>query len=413
MATSAGSQPSRPAARLALADGAIFRGEGFGATGRGGAVTGEVVFNTAMSGYQESLTDPSYAGQILTATFPLIGNYGVNDEDVESARAQVAGFVVRELARRHSNYRATMDLDTWLRGQGVLGITGVDTRALTRRLRITGAMPGALSDDASISDEKLIEMARAAPDMSGQNLVPGVGTTTQAVWNESLGDWAPVHRAAGERRYRVLALDCGAKRNILRNLVDRGCEVTVIPHDTPAGVIRGMFERGEADGLFVSNGPGDPAAVEATIATLRGTLAGGGGGGGGAAIPTFGICLGHQLLSLALGAKTYKLKFGHRGANQPVLNTLTRAVEITSQNHGFAVDPATLPPGAEVTHVNLNDQTCAGFRLTDRPVFAVQHHPEASPGPHDAGYLFDAFVEMMAHGRSPTAETMRRIPAHA
>ena len=411
MARPATFQPSRPAARLALADGAIFRGEGFGAIGRGGAITGEVVFNTAMSGYQESLTDPSYAGQILTATFPLIGNYGVNEEDVESARAQVAGFVVRELARRHSNYRATTDLDTWLRAQGVLGITGIDTRALTRRLRITGAMPGALSDDASISDEKLIEMARAAPDMSGQNLVPGVGTTTQAVWNESLGDWAPVHRAAGERRFRVLALDCGAKRNILRNLVDRGCEVTVIPHDTPAETIRGMFERGEADGLFVSNGPGDPAAVEATIATLRETL--GSGAPGEASIPTFGICLGHQLLSLALGAKTYKLKFGHRGANQPVLNTLTRAVEITSQNHGFAVDPATLPPGAEVTHINLNDQTCAGFRLTDRPVFAVQHHPEASPGPHDAGYLFDAFVEMMAQGKSPTGETMRRAPARA
>src|SRR5690606_29096134 len=330
-----GRPEARSAARLALADGAIFRGEAFGAIGRGGAITGEVVFNTAMAGYQESLTDPSYAGQILTATFPLIGNYGVNEEDVESSRAQVAGFVVRELARRHSNYRATTDLDTWLRAQGVLGITGIDTRALTRRLRTGGAMPGALSDDASISDEKLVEIARAAPDMSGQNLVPGVGTTTQVVWNESLGDWAQVvHAGGGERKFRVLALDCGAKRNILRNLVDRGCEVTVIPHDTPADTIGGMFERGEADGLFVSNGPGDPAAVEATIAALRQTLA------ADKPIPTFGICLGHQLLSLALGAKTYKLKFGHRGANQPVLNTLSRAVEITSQNHGFAVDPA-------------------------------------------------------------------------
>lgn len=400
-------RPARPPARLALADGTIFRGEAFGATGRGGAVTGEVVFNTAMSGYQESLTDPSYAGQILTATFPLIGNYGVNEEDVESGKVQVTGFVVRELARRHSNFRATTDLDDYLRQQGVLGLTGIDTRALTRRIRVSGAMPGALTDDASITDAQLVEIARGAPDMSGQNLVPGVGCSTSSSWAETLGEWAPPHPAPGETRFRVLALDCGAKRNILRNLTDRGCEVTVIPHDTPAAQIRDMLARGEADGLFVSNGPGDPAAVEQTIATLRDLLT------SGEPVPTFGICLGHQLLSLALGARTYKLKFGHRGANQPVLNTLSRAVEITSQNHGFAVDPASLPEGAEITHINLNDQTCAGFRLTSRPVFAVQHHPEASPGPHDAGYLFDAFVEMMRTGQAPSAETMRRAPAHA
>jgi carbamoyl-phosphate synthase small subunit len=317
---------------------------------------------------------------------------------------------VRELARLHSNFRATTDLDTWLRQQNVLGLTGIDTRALTRRLRSGGAMPGALTDDASISDEQLVEIARAAPDMSGQNLVPGVGCSASTPWSESLGDWAPGGAASssegGERRFRVLALDCGAKRNILRNLTDRGCAVTVIPHDTAAEEIKGMLGRGEADGLFISNGPGDPAAVEQTIAALRELLTG--PGAADATIPTFGICLGHQLLSLALGAKTFKLKFGHRGANQPVLNTLSRAVEITSQNHGFAVDPESLPEGAEITHINLNDQTCAGFRLKDRPVFAVQHHPEASPGPHDAGYLFDAFVEMMRTGQAPTAETMRR-----
>ncbi len=387
--------PSVPRiARLALADGSVFRGRAFGASGI--VSTAEVVFNTAMCGYQESLTDPSYAGQILVATFPLIGNYGVNEEDVESQKVQVAGFVVRELARVHSNFRATSDLSSYLARQGILGMEGVDTRAITRRLRTAGVMSGILTDRADPTDAQLIEMARKAPDMAGQNLVPLVGCTSAQSWSESLGDWAPDRAATPgpSHRFRVLALDCGAKRNILRNLTDRGCDVSVVPHDTPASDIRRRFEAGEIDGLFISNGPGDPAAVDRTIATLRELIT----GPANKTIPTFGICLGHQLLSLAAGAKTYKLKFGHRGANQPVLNTRTHKVEITSQNHGFAVDPDSLTAaGGEPTHFNLNDMTLAGFRMTDRPVFAVQHHPEASPGPHDAGYLFDDFVRAMGN----------------
>jgi carbamoyl-phosphate synthase small subunit len=380
-------------ARLALADGSVFHGLGFGATGRGIVSTAEVVFNTAMCGYQESLTDPSYTGQILVATFPLIGNYGVNEEDVESKKVQVSGFVVRELAHRHSNYRATSDLSTYLARNNVLGLTGIDTRALTRRLRVAGVMSGVLTDRQDLSDADLVRMAREAPSMAGQNLVPAVGCASKQTWSETLGDWRPPSASGPTRRYRVLALDCGAKANILRHLSDRGCDVTIIPHDTPASEIEAKFKRGEADGLFISNGPGDPAAVDKTIATLRELLT----GPKAVNIPTFGICLGHQLLSLALGAKTYKLKFGHRGANQPVLNTTTGKVEITSQNHGFAVDVESLKKvNGEATHFNLNDMTLAGFRLRGRPVFAVQHHPEASPGPHDAGYLFDQFVEAMA-----------------
>ena len=379
-------------ARLALADGSVFRGHAFGATGRGIVSVAEIVFNTAMCGYQESLTDPSYSGQVLVATFPLIGNYGVNDEDVESQKVQVAGFVVRELAHLHSNYRATTDLSTYLARSGVLGLHGVDTRAITRRLRSTGVMSGVLTDRADLTDQQLVEMARSAPSMAGQNLVPAVGCTSNQTWNETLGDWSP-NAESSKPTLRVLALDCGAKRNILRNLTDRGCAVTVIPHDTPAAEIRKRFDKSEFDGLFISNGPGDPAAVAATIATLKELV----GGPADKAIPTFGICLGHQLLSLAVGAKTYKLKFGHRGANQPVVNRLNGKVEITSQNHGFAVDPDSLSKvGGEPTHFNLNDMTLAGFRMKDRPVFAVQHHPEASPGPHDASYLFDEFVRIMA-----------------
>ncbi len=384
-------------ARLVLADGSVFRGRAFGASGV--VSTAEVVFNTAMCGYQESLTDPSYTGQILVATFPLIGNYGVNGEDVESQKVQVAGFVVRELSRVHSNYRATADLSAYLARSGVLGLEGVDTRAITRRLRSTGVMPGILTDRADLSDAQLSQMARSAPSMAGQNLVPNVGCTTAQSWSEALGDWSPSVESKPARRYRVLALDCGAKRNILRNLTDRGCDVSVVPHDTPASEIRRRYEEGEIDGLFISNGPGDPAAVDTTIGTLKDLIT----GPAAKTIPTFGICLGHQLLSLAAGAKTFKLKFGHRGANQPVLNTVTRKVEITSQNHGFAVDPDSLKAvGGEPTHFNLNDMTLAGFRMADRPVFAVQHHPEASPGPHDAGYLFDEFVRLMGN-RSPSA----------
>ncbi len=390
--------PARSIGRLALADGSAFAGQAFGATGRSLVVEAEVVFNTAHTGYQESLTDPSYTGQILVATVPLVGNTGVNDEDAESAKVQVSGFVVRELARQHSNFRATTDLSTYLARAGVLGITGVDTRAITRRLRSTGVMAGVITDRADLSDADLVARARAAKDMSGQNLVPAVGCNAPHSWSETLGEWSPEAltgkaRAHGRRPLRVLAIDCGAKRNILRHLADRGCEVEVVPHTITGEEIQRRYDRREIDGLFISNGPGDPAAVDQTIDTLRTVLS----ATPDKTVPTFGICLGHQLLSLAAGAKTYKMKFGHRGANQPVLNTATGRVEITSQNHGFAVDQASLDAaGGETTHVNLNDHTVAGFRLKGKPVIAVQHHPEASPGPHDAASAFDAFVRSMA-----------------
>jgi carbamoyl-phosphate synthase small subunit len=383
-------------ARLALADGSVFFGTPFGAVGRGVVSSAEVVFNTAMYGYQESLTDPSYTGQILVQTFPLIGNTGVNMEDVESVKVQVAGFVVRELARRHSNYRATRSLDEYLRDAGVLGMAGADTRALTKLLRTTGSMSGILTDRADLSDEQLVERARGAPSMSGQNLVPLVGCSSTSSWSQTLGDWKPASTPTGTRRFRVLTLDCGAKANILRNLTQRGCDVTVVPHDMPASEILRQYDAGQIDGLFISNGPGDPSAVETTIQTLREIIS----QPAARVIPTFGICLGHQLLALAAGAKTYKLKFGHRGANQPIYSEESGRVEITSQNHGFAVDAGSLAQvGGKATHRHLNDDTLAGFRLEGKPVFSVQYHPEASPGPHDSGYLFDKFVTEMATRR--------------
>ena len=378
--------------RLALADGCVFRGRAFGAVGRGVCARAEVVFNTAMTGYQESLTDPSYSGQILVQTAPLIGNTGVNEEDRESGRVHVAGLVVHELARRHSNFRAAGPLDGHLAGAGVLGIEGIDTRALTRRIRTHGALGGVISDDGSRSDASLVAMAREAPSMAGANMVPGVGCSSARGWNEGFGAWCWAGCGTGnvDRGPGVAVLDCGAKRNILRHLTDRGCRLLVLPHDQPAGVLAGMIDRGEARGVFVSNGPGDPSAVEATIGTLRGLLS------LERAIPIFGICLGHQLLAHAVGATTYKLPFGHRGVNHPVLDVRSGVVSITSQNHGFAVDRASLErSGGVVTHVHLNDGTVAGFELPGGRVFSVQYHPEASPGPHDAASLFDRFVDVL------------------
>lgn len=391
--------PHRPAspARLALEEGSVFTGEAFGDT-RPRSIGGEVCFNTSLSGYQEVLTDPSYAGQIVTMTYPLIGNYGVNEDDHESQHIHVKGFVVRQLANRVSNYRSTKKLEDWLAKQGITGICGIDTRALTRKLRIDGAMNGVLSTEpqSQRSDADLVEMAKQLPGLTGQNLVATVSCRKPVAWQDDLGLWAPIQGEIEQTddSFDVVAIDCGAKFNILRNLTASGCRVTVVPYDTPADEI---LEH-KPDGLFVSNGPGDPAAVSQTSDTLK--LVRG-------KVPIFGICLGHQLLGLSLGATTYKLKFGHRGANQPVQNLHTGKVEITSQNHGFAVDCDSLEAaGGEPTHINLNDRTLEGFRHRTEPLFAVQYHPEASPGPHDSRYLFDCFVDMMKSGASPTGEQM-------
>ena len=396
MATLHTENPSHPA-RLGLEDGSIFRGCAFGDV-QSRNIDAEVCFNTSLTGYQEVLTDPSYAGQIVTMTCPLIGNYGVNKSDLESDRVHVSGFVVRELSQLTSNYRADQTLDDWLREQGVTGITGIDTRALTRKLRIDGAMNGVLTTKTveALSDQDLVAMAKQSPGLVGRNLAQTVSRREPMAWDEDLGKWEPIQGVIKKpgKQFNVVALDCGAKLNILRNLVESGCSVTVLPFDSSPEVVM----EHKPDGLFVSNGPGDPSAVTQTVSTLK-ELQG--------KLPIFGICLGHQLLSLSLGATTFKLKFGHRGGNQPVQNLHTRKVEITSQNHGFAVDLDSLSAsGGEPTHINLNDQTLEGFRHKDHPVFAVQYHPEASPGPHDSRYLFDCFIDMMSTGRSPTGEQM-------
>ena len=380
---------------MALEDGSVFTGQAFGDTSAK-SVDAEVCFNTSLTGYQEVLTDPSYAGQIVTMTCPLIGNYGVNEQDMESKRAQVRGFVVRELSNVTSNYRSTSKLEDWLAKQSITVISGIDTRALTRKLRTTGALNGVLSTDDSKSDQELVELAKKARGLVGVNLAKEVTCAGSESWGHGLGEWTPIQGDAPkpDKPFHVVAMDCGAKQNILRNLADSGCRVTVVPFDYQAQAI---LEH-KPDGLFVSNGPGDPAAVAETIETLK-QLHG--------KLPIFGICLGHQLLSRSLGADTFKLKFGHRGGNQPVQNLETRKVEITSQNHGFAVDIDSLKKvGGQPTHINLNDQTLEGFRHGDHPIFAVQYHPEASPGPHDARYLFDCFIDMMTTGKSPTGEQM-------
>ena len=379
--------------KLALEDGLVFTGYSFGAdiTGKG-----EVVFNTAMSGYQESLTDPSYTGQIVVMTYPQIGNYGINAEDVESHnhRVQVSGFVVKELSPIVSNFRSQQSLHEYLADAKVPGIHGIDTRALTKHLRTFGSKNGVMSTEI-LDDEQLVRLAKAMPSMAGLDLVPQVSPASAYDWPDGYASkFAQGHREHGQRVFNVTAIDCGAKTNILRNLVECGCRVRVVPASASAQEIL----ESKPDGVFVSNGPGDPQAVTYTIAALREIVG---------KVPVFGICLGHQLLTWALGGSTYKLKFGHRGANQPVRNQATGKVEITSQNHGFAADESSLiAAGATVTHINLNDKTVEGFTHADKALFSVQYHPEASPGPHDATYLFDCFRSMMESGKAPTAEQM-------
>jgi len=380
---------------LALEDGTVFEGRSFG---RAGEATGEVVFNTALSGYQEVLTDPSYAGQVVTMTYPHIGNCGVNLEDVESARPQVAGFVVREAATVVSSWRASGDLHRYLDENGIVGVSEIDTRALTRHLRTHGAMRGVVS---AVDREpgSLVAKARGSRSMIGLDLAREV--TCERAWTfdpaaEAAGEAGhlrPVLRAVPgrdrprEEPFRVVAYDLGMKRNILRNLAAAGCVVTVVPATTSAAEALAL----DPEGIFLSNGPGDPEPVGYAVEAAR-TLVD--------RLPVFGICLGHQILGLACGGKTYKLKFGHRGANHPVKNLLTGQVEITSQNHGFCVDPSLFDdPRFVHTHVNLNDGTVEGFRLRDRPVLSVQYHPEASPGPHDSHYLFEEFVSLMRERR--------------
>jgi carbamoyl-phosphate synthase small subunit len=394
---------------LALEDGTVYRGPAFGAEG---GVLGEVVFNTSMTGYQEILTDPSYKAQIVTMTYPEIGNYGINALDVESSRPHVSGFVVRELSPVVSSWRSEMSLDEYLKKNGIPGIQGIDTRALTKRLRSLGSMKGILTTE-NLSDKAAVDRAKKWPGLIGVDYVKEVTCKAAYDWDpdgslsrrwripgtsnavggapvkdpeetDSLGD--PYRRPIPPVKHRIVAYDFGIKLNILRRLRQKGFQVRVVPAATPAADVLKL----DPDGVFLSNGPGDPAALDYAARAVRGLLG---------KKPIFGICLGHQILGLAFGAKTFKLKFGHRGGNQPVKELGTGKISITSQNHGFAVDSKTLPKGVEQTEINLNDQTCEGLRHREMPVFCVQYHPEASPGPHDSTGLFDRFSELIEKGR--------------
>jgi carbamoyl-phosphate synthase small subunit len=383
---------------LALADGKTFEGRAFGADGE---AVGEVVFNTSMTGYQEILTDPSYEGQLVAMTYPQIGNVGVNLEDVESQRPFMKGFIVKDYTDQPSNWRATQPLDLYMKANGVVGIQGIDTRSLVRYLRDQGAQEGIISTLSENRDE-LIAKAKASPGMIGKDLVRKVTCAEAYDWNEGMWNLSGgyKHRDSskgtskrkgkgtfGSPRFSVVAYDYGIKYNILRNLAEAGCRVRVVPAATSAEDVLAM----NPDGIFLSNGPGDPDAVPYARENVQKLLG---------KKPIFGICLGHQIMGLALGGRTYKLKFGHHGGNQPVMDLTTRKVEITAQNHGFAVDADSLKGAAEVTHLNLNDSTVEGLAHRELPIFSVQYHPESSPGPHDADYLFQRFIKLMQDSRS-------------
>ena len=372
-------------AKLALSDGTVFTGISFGAAG---TTTGEVVFNTSMTGYQEILTDPSYRGQLITMTYPEIGNYGVNLEDVESSKPQVSGFIVRNVSGVASNHRSTGSLQDYLAEHGIVGISNIDTRSLVRHIRSKGAMEAVISTEI-LDDAALVEKAKASPGLVGRDLVKEVIPSEPVQWSQGLGGWWGFETSTEDEgsgnsadRPHVVALDFGMKRNIARHLHDQGFKVTVLPGTASADDVLQF----NPDGIFLSNGPGDPEPLTYAIETIKQLIG---------KAPIFGICLGHQLFALACGAKTYKLKFGHRGANQPVQNLETEKIEITSQNHGFAVSPEGLPACLEVTHKHLNDGTIAGLKHVESPAFSVQYHPEASAGPHDSQYLFSVFYQMV------------------
>jgi carbamoyl-phosphate synthase small subunit len=376
-----------PSAILALADGTVFSGKGIGAAG---STVGEVVFNTSMSGYQEILTDPSYCRQIVTLTYPHIGNTGVNAEDVEAGRVHAAGLVIRDLPLLASNFRMDRTLDAYLRDEGIVAIAGIDTRKLTRILREKGAQAGCIVTAApgeTPDAEAAIAQARAFPGLAGMDLARVVSAADRYEWTECEWVLGEGYAEQADARFHVVAYDFGVKRNILRMLASRGCRLTVVPAQTPAAEVLAL----KPDGVFLSNGPGDPEPCDYAIAAIRELLA--------SKVPVFGICLGHQLLALASGAKTMKMPTGHHGANHPVKDLDTGKVLITSQNHGFAVDPASMPDTLRVTHVSLFDGTNQGIARTDVPAFSFQGHPEASPGPHDVAYLFDRFVTMLEAGR--------------
>ena len=365
---------------LALADGTVFQGNSIGASGH---TSGEVVFNTAMTGYQEILTDPSYSRQIVTLTYPHIGNTGVNPEDVESNKIHAAGLIIRDLPLQVSNFRATQSLGDYLISENIIGIAGIDTRKLTRILREKGAQSGAIVAGPDATAAMAVERARAFPGITGMDLAKVVSTTKPYEWTQTEWKLGSGYGVLAAPKFHVVAFDYGVKYNILRMLAERGCKVTVLPAQSTAAQALAL----QPDGIFLSNGPGDPAPCDYAIAAARELIDGG--------IPTFGICLGHQIMALASGARTMKMKFGHHGANHPVQDLDTKQVHITSQNHGFAVDQASLPANCRITHVSLFDGSLQGFARTDRPAFCFQGHPEASPGPHDIAPLFDRFVAMM------------------